>query len=319
MMPKKIALTAAFALSVLTSGAAAYAGTSLSEYRQQLAELKQRLDTLGDNPEQAAATEAALPVTVVISTNSGEITVNYQHLKDDLASFSRADAQKRPGLLKQIQSYVQALEREAAAFDQTETDQAGVSDNIKQILARREFHKVRGPSAKDILLAKVYNWLTRLLNKIRGPGKGTYNVIQVLVWIFVGGAVLALIVWTARRLMGPEAGPSAREIVPFAPSARSWRSWLAEARESAARQDWRNAIHLAYWAGISFLESGGAWKPNRARTPREYLRLLSSRNPRHPALTALTRKFEIVWYGHRSAAEEDFREALGRLEELGCR
>jgi hypothetical protein len=320
MTSRKVLLTAAFALSVLTSSAAAvYTGTNLADYRQQLAELAQTLAMLGDNPEQAAATEAALPVTVVVSTNSGEITINYQHLKDDLASFSRADAQKRPALLRQIQGYVQALEREAAAFDQTEAGQTGAADNIKQILARREFHKVRGPSAKDILLAKVYNWLSRILNKIRGPGKGTYNVIQVLVWLFVGGAVLALILWTVSRLIGPEAGPSAREIIPFAPSARSWRSWLAEARESAARQDWRNAIHLAYWAGISFLESGGAWKPNRARTPREYLRLLSSRNPHHRALSALTKKFEIVWYGHSSAAEDDFREALGRLEELGCR
>ena len=119
--------------------------------------------------------------------------------------------------------------------------------------------------------------------------------------------------------MRPEDAPAEREIIPFAPSARSWRSWLAEAREAADRQNWRNAIHLAYWAGISFLESGGAWKPNRARTPREYLRLLSSRNPKHPALSALTRKFELVWYGDRAAVETDFQETLGQLERLGCR
>jgi hypothetical protein len=33
----------------------------------------------------------------------------------------------------------------------------------------------------------------------------------------------------------------------------------------------------------------------------------------------LTRKFELVWYGHREAAESDFQETLGQLEKLGCR
>jgi hypothetical protein len=87
----------------------------------------------------------------------------------------------------------------------------------------------------------------------------------------------------------------------------------------AQQQDWRNAIHLAYWAGISFLESGGAWKPNRARTPREYLRLMGSRKPEYPSLAALTRKFELVWYGDRAASSLDFQETLGQLEKLGCR
>ena len=109
-----------------------------------------------------------------------------------------------------------------------------------------------------------------------------------------------------------------REIIPFAPSARSWRAWLAEARLMAQQQEWRNAIHLAYWAGISFLESGGAWKPNRARTPREYLRLLGTRKPEYPSLAALTRKFELVWYGDRAAGALDFQETLGQLEKLGC-
>ena len=317
---QKALFAAAFALCISVSGVAAGStGISVAEYRQQLAGLAQKIDRLADHPEEAAPTVAALPSTVTVSTGSGEVTVNYQYLKDDLTSFSKADARKRPELLRQLQSYVRALTREAAAQDKAGPDVAAAERNVKQILARHEFRKVHGPDAKDRFLARIYYWLSRILSKLGGPGKGTFNVIQVLVWVFIAGVVLALILWTASRLMRPVGGPAAREIIPFAPSARSWRSWLAEARESAARQDWRNAIHLAYWAGISFLESGGAWKPNRARTPREYVRLLSSRNPHHPALSALTGKFEIVWYGHRDAAEADYQETLGQLEKLGCR
>ena len=299
--------------------ASASSSTSVDEYRQQLDELAQRIARLRDHPENAANVEVEIPAAVTVSTGSGEITVNYQHLKDDLASFFAADEKKRPELLKQIQAYMQTLQQGAEAYDKAESDVSAAEQKAKEILARREFSRVHGPSAKEALLARIYRWFARLLSKMHGPGQATVNVIQVLVWIFIGGVVLLLIVWTAKRLMRPEEEPGAREIIPFAPSARSWRAWLAEAREAAAQQDWRNAIHLAYWAGISFLESGGSWKPNRARTPREYLRLLGSRNPHQPTLSALTRKFEIVWYGHREAVEADFQETLGQLENLGCR
>ncbi|HEX7288289.1 MAG TPA: DUF4129 domain-containing protein [Candidatus Angelobacter sp.] len=320
MTIQRALVTAVFAFcALIPAAAAATAGITLAEYRQQLAELEQKLELVTGHPEEAAPVLTTLPDIVDVSTGSGEVTINYQHLKNDLAAFAKGDAQKRPELLRQMQSYVQSLAREAAAYEKSDIDGAAAERNLKEVLARREFRKVHGQDPRERLLAKIYYWLARLLNKVGRPGKATYNVIQVLVWIFIAGVVLALLLWTAKRLWHREEESGAREIIPFAPSARNWRSWLAEARESAARQDWRNAIHLAYWAGISFLESGGAWKPNRARTPREYLRLLSSRNPRHPALSALTRKFEIVWYGHRSAVEEDFRETLGRLEELGCR
>jgi hypothetical protein len=86
----------------------------------------------------------------------------------------------------------------------------------------------------------------------------------------------------------------------------------------AQQREWRRAIHLAYWAGISFLEENGAWKPDRARTPREYLRIMGARKPQYPVLAALTKKFEVVWYGHEDAGETDYRETLGQLERLGC-
>ena len=299
--------------------AAAYTAITVAEYRQQLADLEHKLERLEAHPEEAAPVVASLPDSVAVNTVAAEVTVSYEQLKDSLVSFAAADAKKRPELLPSIQRYVLTLEREAAAYERTDADRDAAEGKVKQILARREFRKVHGPDAKDRLLAKIYYWLSRVLSKMGKAGKGTFNVLQILVWLFIVGVVLGLILWTVSRLWRPEEGPGAREIIPFAPSARSWRSWLAEARGSAAKQDWRNAIHLAYWAGISFLESGGAWKPNRARTPREYLRLLSSRNPNHPALTALTRKFEVVWYGHRDAAEADFQETLGQLERLGCR
>src|SRR5205807_6946990 len=110
------------------------------------------------------------------------------------------------------------------------------------------------------------------------------------------------------------------EVIPkdVAVSAKEWAIWLAEARAAAAKGEWRDAVHLAYWAGISFLERQGLWRPDRARTPREYLRLLSSSSEHRETLTALTRIFELAWYAKRDASESTFSQTLQELEKLGC-
>jgi hypothetical protein len=308
-----------FALAMLVLPAAA-AGSelSLAEYRQQLRELTANVDALADHPELAGKTATDLPDKVVVNTGSGQVTVNYRNLKDDLAAFSRADAAQRSAALAQIQNYLRELGAEAEAYEQGSSP-AAARQKLTEILARREFRGKQGTSTGDVILGKILSWLARLLNKLRPSGNSRFDVFQILVYVFIGAALIVLVLWTMRHLRRPREEPALREIVPFAPSARGWRAWLAEARTLAQQQDWRNAIHLAYWAGISFLEEQGAWRPDRARTPREYLHLVGLRSARYPILATLTRKFELVWYGHRDAAESDFQETLRQLEKLGCR
>jgi len=309
-------LVLVFTLLLLSGMKAAAAGVSLDEYRRQLHELGASIDALQEHPEKAGTILIGIPDQVTVETKTGEITISQRDLKNDLATLSKQDAQKRAGLLRQVHNYCHELENEATAYDQG-GDVEGSRRKLSSILARREFRNVHGPDARNALMARLLGWLDRVLSSLfRARGAG-FGWLRVLVYLLVGAAMILLVVWTALRLSRPQAD-SPREIIPFAPSARSWRSWLAEARALAQQQDWRNAIHIAYWAGISFLEENGAWKPNRARTPREYLRMVSSRKPQYPALAALTRKFEVIWYGHRDAAESDFQETLGQLERLGC-
>jgi hypothetical protein len=292
---------------------------SVAEYRQQLQELAEKVESLEAHPEDAGQVESAVPDQVTVSTAAGETTVSYRDLKSDLAVFSKAEPAKRAGLLQPIKNYVQALNAEAEAYDKGVTDPALAHGKLNDILSRREFHSVHGPSAMDLLLSRFYRWLSRLLARLFARGGSRFGWLQLLVYLVVAAAAILLVVWTILRLRRPREELPQREIVPFSPSAKSWRSWLAEARALAQQQDFRNAIHLAYWAGISFLEEGGTWKPNRARTPREYLRLLGTRAAQYPALSALTGKFEVIWYGDRDASESDFQETLGQLERLGCR
>ena len=292
---------------------------SVSEYRQQLHGIAAKVEELQSRPESAGELVAAIPDHVAVATSSGEINVNYRTLKDNLAALAGADEQKRPELFRQIQAYAQAMSAAAEGYEKHSADLSSTHRKLDQILARHEFKKVHGPSAKDALLARLYRWLSRWLSKLVIRGSGNFDVMRLVIYLLVGAAVTLLLVWTIRRLRRPQEELLPREIIPFAPSARSWRTWLAEARALSQQQDWRNAIHLAYWAGISYLEEHGAWKPNRARTPREYLRLIGTRAAQYPVLAALTSKLETVWYGYGSAAEADFQEALSHLEKLGCR
>jgi hypothetical protein len=108
---------------------------------------------------------------------------------------------------------------------------------------------------------------------------------------------------------------------------RSWQEWIRAARESAARGDYREAIHSAYWAGITRLQDAGALPLDRAKTPREYLRALSA--PRAPEqestekykepLRKLTTNLELAWYANRKADSAEFSETLQHVEALGCR
>jgi Domain of unknown function (DUF4129) len=305
-------------LVILCLPHAAFASEALSihEYRQQLRTISEQVSTLQEHPEQAGKLVSQIPDEFTVQTSNGTVRINLRHLKDDLTKLSAKDPKTK---VQQIESYVQLLEKEADGYESAETNVAAWRQKLNEILGRREFKRVHDPSGKETLLSKLYGWFSRLFGRIHVGGKASFNLLQVIVYVLLGAALLLLLLWTLKRLRGSEEELPAKEIIPFSPSARGWRSWLADARDSAAKQDWRNAIHLAYWAGISFLESGGAWKPNRARTPREYLRLVSTRNARYPALSALTRKFEVVWYGHQEAAEQDYQETLWELEKLGCR
>jgi len=66
------------------------------------------------------------------------------------------------------------------------------------------------------------------------------------------------------------------------------------------------------------LEHQGTWKPDRARTPREYLNLMVAASEQREALAALTQIFELAWYAKRKADAGIFAQMMQALERLGC-
>jgi len=292
---------------------------SLEEYQSTLRQWSSEVGRISSDSSLAAKLRASLPATIRVHTGTQEIESSTAWLDASLENLQKTKPAERATLIKKIQERLKAIEQAAEQSAEPSPSEPQAQTKLKEILARREFNSVRGPSAWDLLLGKIMRWLFNILDKIFGRVAAPAQAGQLLVWIAIAVAAAVLAVWLKRRLR-TSAQDVRREPLRFAPpSSKSSRKWLAEARAAALEGRWRDAIHLAYWAGIARLEESGAWVPDRARTPREYLRLLPDRNQHRPALAELTQKFEIIWYGDRQASSTDFQHVVAQLERLQCR
>jgi Domain of unknown function (DUF4129) len=182
---------------------------------------------------------------------------------------------------------------------------------LTQVLAGREFRNLKnadqGPSAAE----RLSNWLYRAFEWIGRQHARAAWIGRTLFWGFLTlvGVGLAWGLLQMERRWRIKLTPENDRPAPGAASARDWQLWLKDARDAAARGQWREAIHFFYWAAISRLESKKLWPADRARTPREYLALVAADDPRKPGLGALTREFEWTWYGGRPADEPDYQRA----------
>jgi hypothetical protein len=217
------------------------------------------------------------------------------------------------------------LASQAKGYAGAQTDGgASAGQALQRILNRREFGGVRPPSRWDLLRQRIIHEIESLLVRIFqsigrhpiGAGIFFWSILAVVVvWL----AVMLFRYWTRRGALEELQAPDSVAYV------RTWQEWIQAARAAATRGDFREAVHSAYWAGISSLEDNQMVRKDRTRTPREYMRLVSSstqlvatgRKTRE-ALSALTVVLEQVWYGRRPANNQDFAQALQSVEALGC-
>lgn len=180
-----------------------------------------------------------------------------------------------------------------------------------QVLAGRDFRDLKQPSDSQYLKERLNAWLNRLFEQVAQWRAGSAWIGRVVVVVFLL-AVCAGLAWGLvqverrwRARLKPEMVRSAAK----ASAPLEWERWLEEARSASAAGAWRQAIHAAYWAAITRLESHELWPVDRARTPREYLALVATGDPRREDLAQLTRTFERTWYGGRSAEAAEFQKA----------
>jgi Domain of unknown function (DUF4129) len=217
------------------------------------------------------------------------------------------------------------LANQVNAFAEAKTRGApGARPALERILGQREFGGVHGPTGRELFRQRVKLWVRNLLLRfLRQIGRHPTGA-TILFWLTLSAVVVWLAValfryWTRRAALEELQAPDALAFV------RTWQEWVHAAREAATRGDFREAVHSAYWAGISYLEDSEVVRKDRTRTPREYMRLVSnstqlaaSGRKTREALAVLTLALEQVWYGRRPASNQDFRNAMQSVEALGC-
>jgi hypothetical protein len=286
------------------------------QYRLELDRLLAATSRLDSSGERTPAELDAIPDAWHVREGQRTFDISAEGLHRDLR---RYETGKSAETALAIRRRLEMLERDIDGFEKPAPDPAASRAKLNAILANREFRSVAGPGWPDRLKRRLLELVVDLLQKMFRAIhiSAIPNISRYFVYGLIGAALLALI-YIAYRVIWR--GQETTEVLPrdLPVSAKERAIWLAEAKAAAARTDWRDAIHLAYWAGISFLERQGFWKPDRARTPREYLRIFTGSGEHRETLTSLTKIFELAWYAKRDASEASFAQALAELEKLGC-
>jgi len=219
--------------------------------------------------------------------------------------------------LKALRDAAQAMSSAEDTAAKQDVDAA--KEKLQKILDRKEFQKAAGPSQSELYQERLNQWLARHLLGLFRFLHISQQTGNALAWTVMGLAFLALcyIVWKWLAANTGTAGSAIEEVKPKLPS--DTREWVREAFAAAERGNYREAIHCAYWAAVAKLEDLNVLSRDRARTPRESLRLLEQHPNEQGMLREMTGRFELIWYGYRPASAEDWSGARKQLEKMGCR
>jgi Domain of unknown function (DUF4129) len=226
----------------------------------------------------------------------------------------------QPGREKMLEDAAVRLNEDAAMAAE---GAASVGDGFQSarkraddVLSRSEFRTVTQQSYLEREIAAFWRWLDDMFGGVSRLGRRAPWLVPVMEWVSMMLAGAGVLTWVLRTMRRQRL--SVR--IEASAAAEVWQKesldWAELAEAETARQEWRSAVHCLYWATIVMLEGRKLWRPNRARTPREYLLLLEPDGRMQQTLSGLTQIFERIWYGLRPAKESDYARALILFEEL---
>jgi hypothetical protein len=303
---------AAAQFSVGTTGEKTYDVGSLDRELARLGDALQNKPTAS----QVAETNKSLPSSWTIRTPERTYAISTRPFKAQLNPASARDA---AAWLAHLREEIKSSQANGVPGSTT------ARSDLDKILSEPEFGAGRAPGALEFFRQRFWAWIGRMLQKFFG-GMARHPIgAEILFWALLVGSVVFLALSTFRFLT-PRDTTDEWKAEPSVVAARTWQEWVRSARHAANRGDFREAVHSAYWAGIARLEDLGVLPRDRAKTPREYLRLVCESNSgeanvshigKEP-LSILTTRLERSWYAGRDANAEDFQDSLRQLEALGC-
>ncbi len=291
---------------------------TLQEYISELDRCSTVLDNRQSDPAAFRNLRATLPAQWTVADGGQVYAVSTEWLTGALVAV-RIDAKANNPLLVETRHRLAALRGAAESLEEQPHSSSWRQSRaqLDQILSAKEFAGGRGPSWFDMLKARVYAWIWRQIDGLLGHFRHRRTMGSAIAWTVIVLAALLLTLWAVRASLG-SGKQTEMDLEGASRPEGGWRDWLRNARAAAERGDYRAAIHAAYWAGVMRLEEVHRLPQDRARTPREALRLIRRESAEYAPLAQLTRRFELVWYGYRSATETDWSDAIEQLEKLGC-
>jgi hypothetical protein len=292
---------------------------SLSAYAAELNRDSNLAATIREHPEVIFQLRASLPAIWVIDTGTAKTQVKTNWLSDKLAEI-QSHPEKINSLSRDLAIRLAAMSESARELtnveDMSKSSTSEPQQQLNTIFQRREFRGLNGPSEWERLWVRIDRWIGEKLSWLLGRLHLGADTGNFLIWAIIAIAFLALCYGVYRSLSGSIRRSALPRFEPSAPS--DARQWTNEALAAAERGDYREAIHCAYWAGVSRLEDLNLLARDRTRTPRESVLLLQSHPDQQTCLRELARRFEVIWYGYRPASETDWSSARLQLERIGC-
>lgn len=243
--------------------------------------------------------------------------VRWQWLRRELERCKTATPDERQAAMRDTVARLNEMYAESTGgTDTTAAVFTKARPEATRILDSAEFSDVRGFSWWDRIKARMQYWLTRMFSGVSSWAGIGQTLLTMLVWLFFIGAAVGLVFMVRRALARQRLAIAAHGMAQGSAWDRESNDWADQAQASAAKGDFRDAVHCLYWAAIVMLERKKAWRHNPTRTPREYVRLLKPGSVQQGALRKLTQMFERLWYGLRDAKQTDYEQALALYEGL---
>ncbi len=298
---------------------------SWRDYRAELGRWSNEIARIETHPGEAARLRDALPPKWIVDHEGQHFEQPTTWLSSALDTIAH-DPSTAHAQAALIHARLAALSDAAAALDTPFSSDKATRAKLSEILARREFNPRE--SWWEQLLKKIDHWLSVALEPVRRWLNKWFGRMR-LPWIgdvsppFLRLLALALLLgviyfFSRRWLFRPDSASPPLVPLDAVESRRAWLDFGRRAAAAAESANFREAIRLAYWAGIYRLEELGLWRAESTRTHREYLRMLPVSAAQAKPLTAITRMFELAWYGGYNAGAEEFRLVTNHLEEMGC-
>jgi Domain of unknown function (DUF4129) len=267
------------------------------------------------NPKDIAELRRSLPDAWTVKNGDRTYSVPTKQISDALRQIEH-DPKKGAAVL--LEARLKEMRRQAEQLQSPGSivDTAPAESKLQNILKRSEFQAAAGPSPWEMIRARINRWIFEHLMRLLSLLHISERTGNTIAWSVIFAAVVLVFYGFYRWLT--KSAKTVNFHAEVEPVASDARQWLQEAMAAADRGDYREAIHCAYWAAVAHLEDIRVLPRDRARTPRESLRLLDDHPKEQSVLQSVTRSFEFIWYGYRPVSAAEWAGTKEQLEKIGC-